>query len=63
MKTYRGRSDMDPLILNLGTRRRWVVNFTMQLLYSREGTSNLNEYEAGWVREPVSTIAWSRKNL
>jgi hypothetical protein len=29
---------MASVILILGTRRRWVINFTPQLLYSQEGT-------------------------
>jgi len=33
MKAYRGSRGIAPLILNLGTRRRQVVNFTSQLLY------------------------------
>jgi hypothetical protein len=33
MKTYWGSGSMDPSILDLGTRWRWVVSFTPRPLY------------------------------
>jgi hypothetical protein len=36
MKTYRGNRGRAPLILNLGTSWRWVVNITPQPLYPPE---------------------------
>jgi len=33
MKTYWGSGYIAPSILNLGTRRRWVVSLTRRLLY------------------------------
>jgi hypothetical protein len=36
MKAYRGSRGTAPLILNLGTRWRWVVNFTPRPLYPRK---------------------------
>jgi hypothetical protein len=33
MKTYGGSGDIAPRILDLGTRRRWVVSFTPRPLY------------------------------
>jgi hypothetical protein len=36
MKTFRGRRGKTPLILDLGTRWRRVVNFTTWQLYPRE---------------------------
>jgi hypothetical protein len=33
MKAYRGSRGIAPLSLNLGTRRKWVVNFMPRLLY------------------------------
>ena len=36
MKANRGSRGIAPLFLNLGTRRRWVVNLTYQPLYPRE---------------------------
>jgi hypothetical protein len=36
MKAYRRSRGTAPLILNLGTRWRWVVNFMAQPLYPRE---------------------------
>ena len=38
-------------------------NSTPRALYSRERSLVPNEQEAGWVREPVWTIAWSIKYL
>jgi hypothetical protein len=35
MKSYRGSRGMAPHILNLGTRWRWIANFTPRLFYSR----------------------------
>ena len=37
-----------PIILNLSTRGRLVVNFTPWLLYSRKRTQVPVELEAGW---------------
>jgi hypothetical protein len=36
MKAYRRSRGIDPLILNLGTGWRGVVNFTLATLYPRE---------------------------
>jgi hypothetical protein len=36
MKGYRRRIVISPFILNFGTIRRRVVNFTLRPLYSRE---------------------------
>jgi hypothetical protein len=36
MKAYKGSGDMAPLILNLGTKWRWIVNFTLLPLYPRK---------------------------
>ena len=33
MKAYRRNGNIAPLILNLGTRRRWAVNYTPRTLY------------------------------
>jgi len=38
MKEYKGSRGTAPVVLNVGTRWRWVVDFTRQLLCSREGT-------------------------
>jgi hypothetical protein len=35
MKAYRGSIDIDPPILNIGIFWRWVVSFTLRLLYSQ----------------------------
>lgn len=62
MKAYRGRRGVAPLVLNLCTRFRYVVNVKRRPLWSREWTTVSTELEAGWVPEPVSTI-WRRKNF
>jgi hypothetical protein len=36
MKAYSGSRDMAPLILNLGTNSRCLMNFTSRPLYPRE---------------------------
>ena len=48
MKAYRGSTGIDPLILNLGTKWRCVVNVTPQLLYPRERKTGTHLI-AGWV--------------
>lgn len=50
----KGSGDMAPLILNLGTMSRWVVNITTRLVPT--------ENEAGWIQEPVWTF-WLRETL
>jgi hypothetical protein len=39
MEAYKGIGDEAPLILNLDTRLRWVVNFTSRPIYLREKSS------------------------
>jgi hypothetical protein len=56
MKAHRGSRGIAPLILNLGTKWRWEVNFTPRPLYSQEGTPVLIEQETGWTPEPVWTV-------
>jgi hypothetical protein len=53
MKACRGSRGIAPLILSLGTRYRWVVNFTPRPLFRRERTSLPFEWEAVWAPEPV----------
>ena len=52
MKAYRSRG-IAPLIPNLNTRWRRMVNFTLRRLYSREKNLVPIEEEAGWASEPV----------
>jgi hypothetical protein len=47
MKAYRGSRGIDPLILNLVTRLRWVVTFKPRPFYTRERTPVHIEWEAG----------------
>jgi hypothetical protein len=56
MKLCNGSRGVAPLILNLGTRWRWVVNFTPQPLYPWERTSWPIKYKAGWGPELVWTF-------
>jgi hypothetical protein len=39
VKKYRESGGVNLLILELGTRRKWAVNFTPQPLYPWEGTT------------------------
>jgi len=48
MKTYWGSGGIDPRILNLCTRWRWVVSFTPRSLCLR-GKSLLYPLVGGWV--------------
>ena len=53
---HRGNRSSLPLILNHGTRSRWVVNITPRSLYSLMGKLPPTQ----WVPEPVWTI-WRRE--
>ena len=48
MAAYRGKRSTAPLILNLGTRWKYVVNFTIQPLYP-PGISHRSHWMGGWV--------------
>jgi hypothetical protein len=48
MKAYWGSEDLTPRILNLGTRWRWVVSFTLQPLYC-QGNSPGCPLVWGWI--------------
>jgi hypothetical protein len=61
MKTYRGSGGMAPRFLDLGTRWRWVVNFTLRPLYSWEETPIPIGQKAVWAPEPVWTQQWRRQ--
>jgi hypothetical protein len=47
MKAYRERRDISPLILNITTRWKWVVNVIPQLLYHQERNLKYTAKEAG----------------
>jgi hypothetical protein len=57
---YRRSRGLAPLILKFYTRWKWVVNFKLWLLYSRDSTPLGIEREAGWAPEPVC-LFWTRK--
>ena len=63
VKAYRGSRDMAPLMLNLSTKSRTVVNFTPQPLEPPETTTVSTELEAGWAPETVWTFLEKRKSL
>jgi len=63
MKACRGSTCKAPLILNLGTRWRWVVNLKLRLLYPREITLIPVVYEAGWAPELDYTFWWKEKSV
>ena len=46
-KAYRGSRGAAPLILNLGTRWRWAVNFTSRPIYARVRTGGWMGLRAG----------------
>jgi len=53
---------MAPLIPNLGTRRRWVVNCSSQLLPPGKKPAPVKN-EAGWTPEPLWTVLKVRSSL
>jgi len=62
-KANGGSRDTTPLFLNLGTRRRWVVNLIYRPLYSRERIPVPTEQEAEWPPELVWRVLKKRKYL
>jgi hypothetical protein len=58
-----GSRGIAPLILNLGTRWRWVVCFTPLPLYPRQRSLVPIKQKAGWALEPVWTFWWREKSL
>jgi hypothetical protein len=54
MKTYWGSAGIDPRILNLGIRWRWVVSFTPRPLYLR-GKSTRHPLDS----KPGGLQSWS----
>jgi hypothetical protein len=48
MKAYWGSGDIDPSILDLATRWRWVVSFTSRRLYL-QGKGPVTHWIGGWV--------------
>ena len=55
-KEYRASTHTVPFILNLSTRKRWVIIFLHQSLYNRERITVSIEQEAGWAPVPVWTF-------
>jgi hypothetical protein len=61
MQAYRKSERTTPLILNLSTRRRRAVNFTLRPLYPRERTPVPIELKSGQTPEPV--LIFSRTEI
>ena len=59
MKAYKGSRGTAPLILNLGTRWKWVINFTSHSLCPREKTAVPFEQVAGGTRTGFSVAIFS----
>jgi hypothetical protein len=59
----RGSRSTAPFILNVGTRRRWMVNFTSRPLYPRRITPVPISQEATLAPEPVLTVLERKKSL
>jgi len=53
MKAYGPNKGVAPLIFNVDTRRKWVVNFTPWSVYSQERTPVQTEQEASWASGSV----------
>jgi hypothetical protein len=56
MEAYRGSRDIAPLVINLGTKWRWVVNFKLRSFYPLERSPVSTEQEAWLATEPVWTF-------
>jgi hypothetical protein len=54
MRAYRAIRGTNPLILDLGTRRKSVTNFTLRPLFLREGKLQATKQEAGRASENFS---------
>jgi len=52
IKAYRGSRGVLPLILNLGTKWRWVVIFTLRAIYFQERTL----VPITWATDPVEAV-------
>jgi hypothetical protein len=64
MKTYGSVAVTTARILNLGSRRRWVVRFTPRPLYpGRRSPRYPLDKEAGWAPEPVWVRWWREESL
>ena len=56
MRANRGNRGITPLFFNLGTRWKWMGNFTPRLSYPQEITPALFDYKAGFTEEPFRTV-------
>jgi hypothetical protein len=62
-RAYGGNSGADPLILDLGTRRRSVTNCDPRSLCLRERTQSANKQEAGEISQSFSAMQEREKSL
>jgi hypothetical protein len=60
-KAYSRSRGRTPLIPNLATRWRWVVNFVILLLSLRVRSPVPSEKKPGWSKEPVWTLGELKK--
>ena len=60
VKAYMGSGGFAPLILNLNTGWKWVVDFRIRPVYSRERTPVRNEEEAVCATKPAQSF-WRRE--
>jgi hypothetical protein len=63
MRVYRRRRGIAPFILNLGTRRRRVVRFTLRPIYHQERTPFSIEERIEWSPDPFGTFWRCEKSL
>jgi hypothetical protein len=63
MKMYWGRWSIDPHILDLSTRWRWVISFTPQALYPRErgpGSHWINGWVDTVMKRKIPSPCWTQ---
>jgi hypothetical protein len=63
MKKHSGSRDILPVIPNLSTRWRCVINFTLRLFYPWEETPVPLEKEAGWAQKLNGAVCKTEKSL
>jgi hypothetical protein len=54
---------IDSCVLNLGTRRKWVVKFTPRPFYSRKSRASDTSWEGSWVHYRTSLCAVENREM
>ena len=60
-KAERGTKSIAPLILNLATKLRWVVSYTLRALYLWEKAPVPIIQEVGWLQNRLGSLGEEKK--